>query len=93
MMRTQIPNWRENAGLARARDSGGNRPKSNGPAFSCGKTHCNGSVGLPTLTWNRSSTLEPLLTLLATQGFKEATMGITVCLLVCLIDCFLLHRA
>jgi hypothetical protein len=26
---------------------------------------------------------------LATQGFKEATMGITVCLLVCLFVCFL----
>jgi len=29
---------------------------------------------------------------LATQGFKEATMGITVCLLLCLFVCFLAPR-
>jgi len=38
-------------------------PKSNGPGFSCGKTRCNSSVPVPTLTRNRSSGLEPLLTL------------------------------
>jgi len=31
--------------------------------FSCGKARCNGSVSVPTLTRNRSSGLEPLLTL------------------------------
>jgi len=31
--------------------------------FSCGKNRCNGSVPVPTLTRNRSSGLEPLLTL------------------------------
>jgi len=30
---------------------------------------------------------------LATQGFKEATMRITVCLLVCLFVCFLAPRS
>ena len=30
---------------------------------------------------------------LATQGFKEATMGNTVCLLVCLLFCFLAPRS
>jgi len=32
--------------------------------FSCGKNRCNGSVPVPTLTQNRSSVLEPLLTLI-----------------------------
>ena len=35
--------------------------------FSCGKNRCNGSVQVPTLTWNCTSGLEPLLTLLPSQ--------------------------
>jgi len=30
---------------------------------------------------------------LATEGFKEATMGSSVCLLVCLVVCFLVPRS
>jgi len=67
MIRTQKLNWSAKAGLAGAGFSGGNRPKSNGPGFSCGKTRCNGSVPIPTLTRNRSSGLEPLLTLIRTR--------------------------
>jgi len=43
--------------------------------FSCGKNHCNSSVPVPTLTRNRSSGLEPLLTLIEhgreTPNFKK----------------------
>jgi len=67
-IRTQKLNWSENAGLGRARLSSGNRPKSNGLGVSCGKTHCTGSIPVPTLTQNCSSGFEPLLTITATAA-------------------------
>jgi len=44
--------------------------------ISCGKTHCNGSVPVPTLTWNRSSRFKPSMTL----KFMTHHMGIFTCL-------------
>jgi hypothetical protein len=41
----------------------GTRPKCRGPGFWCGATRCHGPGSVPTLTRNRTSGLEPLLTL------------------------------
>lgn len=48
--RTQKHNWSQKAGLAGVGLSGGYWPKYNRVGFSCGKTRCNASVGVPTLT-------------------------------------------
>jgi len=58
---TPLRNWSQNAGPAAARFSGGNQPKSKGPGYSCGKTHDNSSVPVPTRTGNCPRGLEPLL--------------------------------
>jgi len=42
--------------------------------FWCGKTRCHGSVPVPTLTRNRTSGLEPLLTLEVTNENKEINL-------------------
>ena len=50
-------------------------------AFSCGNNRCNGSVPVPTLTRNRSSGLEPLLTLLTTTRPLPIRIAIQIVLL------------
>ena len=55
---SEAKTWVQNAGFLVVKPSQLQRS-----GFSCGKTRCNGSVPVPTLTRNRSSGLEPLLTL------------------------------